>query len=177
MPTRTGREQPIQELWNLAYEKLRNEDEELVQDFENSMTGDLSAALGMTVGSQIDRKDWMGTVLKCKMEQVNRESWKLKFGSAELPVQEVVKPILGVVSWANDFISKAVSANPTASIAWGGVSLLLPLFLNPSEQAASLAKGLEYISSLIVQSYLWENLYERHYKSVAGKSSEISSTI
>ncbi|KAI8210061.1 putative ankyrin repeat protein [Colletotrichum sp. SAR 10_76] len=171
MPTRRGREPPIQELWNIAYEKLRNEDEELVQDFENSMTGDLNAALGMTVGSQIDRKDWMGTVLKCKMEQVNRESWKLKFGSAELPLQEVVKPILGVVGWANDFISKAVSANPTASIAWGG------LFLNPSEQAASLAKGLEYISSLIVQSYLWENLYERHYKSGAGKSSEISSTI
>lgn len=59
---------------------------------------------------------------------------------------------------------------------WNG-QLFIWLFLNPSEQAASLAKGLEYNSSLIVQSYLWENLYERHYKSVAGKSPEISSTI
>lgn len=40
------------------------------------------------------------------------------------------------------------------------------LFLNPLEQAASLAKGLEHISSLIVRSSMWEDLYVRRYESV-----------
>ncbi|KAJ0313343.1 hypothetical protein COL516b_000277 [Colletotrichum fioriniae] len=66
-------------------------------------------------------------ILKHKMDQVNRESWKLKFGSSEVEVQDVVKPVLAVVDWANDFVAKALVSNPYASIAWSGVSLLLPI--------------------------------------------------
>jgi len=43
----------------------------------------------------------------------------------------------------------------------------LQLLLNPSEQAASLAKGLEHISGLIAQSRMWEELYVRCYESKA----------
>lgn len=35
------------------------------------------------------------------------------------------------------------------------------LLLNPSKQGASMAKGLEYVSSLIAQSRMWEDLYYR----------------
>jgi hypothetical protein len=41
--------------------------------------------------------------------------------------------------------------------------------LNPSKQGASLAKGLEYISSLLVQSRMREDLYFRRYESKTGK--------
>ncbi|KAK1623691.1 hypothetical protein BDP81DRAFT_484650, partial [Colletotrichum phormii] len=58
----------------------------------------------------------------------------------------------------------SVISNPYASIAWSGVSLLLPLLLNPLDQAAALAKGLENISSLIVRSSMWEDLYVRRYE-------------
>ncbi|KAI8188598.1 hypothetical protein K4K48_006468 [Colletotrichum sp. SAR 10_66] len=173
-PVHKGSEGNIRELWDLAYGALNDEDEQLILDFEKKIEGDLSAGLSKTTGSRAAKRDWMDTVLTRKMEQVNKNSWKLKFGSSEVLVKDVAKPILGVVSWANDFISKAVSANPSASLAWGGVSLLLPLFLNPSEQAASLAQGLEYISSVIVQSYLWEDLYERYSKSEAGGPSQIT---
>ncbi|KAF0324955.1 hypothetical protein GQ607_007848 [Colletotrichum asianum] len=171
-PIRKGSDKDIRELWNLAYEELRDEDERLIRDFEGKIEGDLVAGLSKAVGSQVAKRDWMNTVLTRKMEQVNRDAWKLKFRSSEVLVKELVKPVLGVVSWANGFISKAVSANPSASIAWIGISLLLPLLLNPSEQAASLAKGLEYISSLIVQSHLWEDLYERRSKSEADNPSQ-----
>jgi hypothetical protein len=39
------------------------------------------------------------------------------------------------------------------------------LLLNPSEQAAALAKGLDHISSLVSQSRMWEELYVRRYES------------
>ena len=36
-------------------------------------------------------------------------------------------PVVGTIRWANDYISNALSANPYASLAWAGVSLLLPV--------------------------------------------------
>lgn len=128
-PVRKSSEGNIRELWDLAYGALRDEDEPLILDFEKKIEGDLSAGLSKTAGFRTTKRDWMDTILTRKMEQVNRDSWKLKFGSSEILVKDVVKPILGVVSWANDFISKAVSANPSASLALGGVSLLLPVSL------------------------------------------------
>lgn len=76
-----------------------------------------------------------------------------------------MEPVLGVINRANTFITTALSANPPASIAWAGVSLLLPFFQNPSKQGTSLSKDIEHISSLIAQSILWEELYFRCYKS------------
>ncbi|KAI3555710.1 hypothetical protein CABS02_04086 [Colletotrichum abscissum] len=155
----------IRKLWDVAYKDLQAEDKSLVQQFENDIRGNLSAGIGTLARSHMETKGWLGTILKHKIEEVNRDAWKLQFGSTEVQVEEVVKPVLAVVNWANDFVAKAVSSNPYASIAWGGVSLLLPLLLNPLEQGSSLAKGLKHISSIIVRSSMWEDLYVRRYES------------
>lgn len=122
---------PIHELWNLAYENLRESDEELILNYEaklrRNFTAGLGSTLGLTLGSRADRRDQMSTILQRKMDEINRETWKLKFGSTEVQVKELVQPVLGVVNWANEFITSAVSANPSASIAWAGVSVLLPV--------------------------------------------------
>ncbi|KAK1464253.1 hypothetical protein CMEL01_13014 [Colletotrichum melonis] len=161
----------IRQLWDVAYQNLRSQEESLVQEFEDQICGNLSAGLGAGLRSRAGTKDWLATILKHKMDQVNRESWKLKFGSSEVEVQNVVKPALAVVDWANDFVAKALVTNPYASIAWSGVSLLLPLLLNPLDQAAALARGLEHISSLIVRSSMWEDLYLRRYESNTSEAS------
>ncbi|KAI8951140.1 ankyrin repeat-containing domain protein [Xylaria longipes] len=157
-------ERSIRELWDLAYEKLREEDEGLIKDYEAKLCGDLSVGLSSTLGSKVGMRERTQAILQRKMEEVNRDIWKLKFGSSQTQVRDLVQPVLGVVNWVNDYIKGAVSASPFASVAWVGVSLLLPLFLNPSDQGVSLAKGLEYISSLTVRSWMWEDLYIRRYE-------------
>ncbi|KAG5802662.1 hypothetical protein H9Q74_011922 [Fusarium xylarioides] len=117
------------------------------------------------MSSDANEKDWMSKVLEMQMDQVKRDTLKLRFGNSEVEAQDVVKSVLAVVDWSKDYVTKALSSNPTASIAWGGVTLLLPLFLNPIEQASSLAKGLEHIASIIVRSSMWEDLYIRRYES------------
>ncbi|KAI3317226.1 ankyrin repeat-containing domain protein [Xylariaceae sp. AK1471] len=164
-PSSEDRGTSIRELWNLAYENLREEDEALIDDYETKLYGDLSAGLSFMPGSKVSMRDRMQAILQHKMQQINRDIWRLKFGSTEVQVRDLVQPVLGVVNWANDYITRAVSANPYASMAWAGVGLLLPLFLNPSEQGTSLANGLEYISSIIVRSWMWEDLYARRYES------------
>ncbi|ROV91219.1 hypothetical protein VMCG_09361 [Cytospora schulzeri] len=168
---------PIHELWNLAYEKLRDEEQDLVEDYEAKLCGDLGAGLASTLGSKVGMRDRMDTILRRKMDDINENTWRLKFGSSEFQVKELVKPVLGVVNWANEYITKAVSGSPYASLAWEGISLLLPLFLNPSKQGASLAKGLEYISSLIAQSRMWEDLYSRYESNTKQQSSSLPSHV
>ncbi|KAI1366280.1 ankyrin repeat-containing domain protein [Xylaria arbuscula] len=155
VPIPVDSDTPIRELWDLAYTNLRREDERLVVEYEGKLCGDLGAGVA-SVGSKR-----MDTILRRKMDKVNEDAWKLKFGTSEVQVRDLVQPILGVVERANGFIKAAVSADPSASLAWAGVSVLLPLFLNPSKQVTSLVKGLDYISSLISQSRMWEDLYVR----------------
>lgn len=126
--TSEAAEASIHELWSVAYDHLREIDEGFIDNYEKELRGNLTAALGsMMLGSKADRQDQMRTILQTKMEEVNRESWRLKFGSSEVQVKDLVQPILGVVDWANEYITGAVTANPCASLAWSGVSLLLPV--------------------------------------------------
>ncbi|KAI0100295.1 ankyrin repeat-containing domain protein [Nemania sp. FL0031] len=157
------------DLWNLAYENLREEDGDLIVKYEKKLCGDLSAGLSSTLGSAVNMRDRMHAILDRKVQEVKQDIWKLKFQSTEVQIRDLSEPVLGAISWANEYVAQAVSTNPYASIAWVGVSLLLPLLLNPSEQGASLAKGLEYVSSLIARTRTWEELYDRRYEELSSQ--------
>ena len=127
-PALPSSDPPIRELWNIAYEKLREEDDALVLDYEKQLSGDLGAGLGALVGANgMSRRELMAGILQRKMDEVNRETWKLRFGDAEVAVKDLAEPVLGVISRANEYIAGALAANPYASMAWTGVALLLPV--------------------------------------------------
>lgn len=126
-PTSEAIDAPIDELWDLAYEHLRESDGHLIADYEDKLGGNFAIGMASTLGSRADVRNKMKTVLQRKMDEVNRDAWKLKFRSSEVQVKDLVQPVLGVVNWANEYISAAVGANPSASIAWAGISLLLPV--------------------------------------------------
>lgn len=69
----------------------------------------------------------MQTILEYQMNEVNANTWKLKFRSSEVEVRDLVQPILGAVSLVNEYITDAVTVSSYASLAWAGVSLLLPV--------------------------------------------------
>ncbi|EHK44923.1 hypothetical protein TRIATDRAFT_37794 [Trichoderma atroviride IMI 206040] len=154
-------ETTINELWNIAYEKLRAEDGALIEEYEKKLLGNMAAGLGSM--SNANMRDRMQTILEYQMNDVNANTWKLKFRSSEVEVRDLVQPILGAVSLVNEYITDAVAVSSYASLAWAGISLFLPLFLNPSTQMASLAQGLEFVSTLIAQSRMREELYLRRY--------------
>ncbi|UKZ92911.1 uncharacterized protein TrAFT101_007843 [Trichoderma asperellum] len=106
----------------------------------------------------------MEIVLRNKMEKIKRDAWRLKFGNSDIQFSAVLPIFSSIASRANEHISNALTVNPPASLAWGGISVLLPLLLNLSEQDKSLAKGLDYISTLIVRGRLREDLYVRRYE-------------
>ena len=78
--------------------------------------------------SKITRKDQMNTILKEKVQEVNQNAWKLRFGNGNnVPLKDAIQPIIGIIESANEFIGKVASVNPYASLAWSGVSILLPV--------------------------------------------------
>lgn len=128
-PEPSNNDLSIHELWHVAYESLRESDEHLIRTYEAKLRANFSAGLSSTVGlilgSRADRRDQMNTILQRKMEEINKDTWKVKFRSSEVQVKDMVQPVLGVINWVNEYVTGAVSANPAASIAWAGVSLLL----------------------------------------------------
>ncbi|KAM0258592.1 hypothetical protein ACHAQJ_003763 [Trichoderma viride] len=156
---------PIHELWNLAYENLRQEDAKLIREYETKLQEYLTSGFSLILAQSMNARDRMEIILENKMKTLKRDAWKLQFGSSEAQVNDVLQIFSRIASKANDYISGALNVSPYASLAWAGISVLLPLFLNPSEQAESLAKGLEYISTIIVRGQMRESLYMRRYKS------------
>lgn len=118
---------PIEHLWNIAYERLRVDESELIKKYETKLRGNMIAGLGSTLGSNASMRDRMQMILEYKMNEVNANVWKLKFRSSEVEVRDLVQPILGIVSLANEYITDAVSVSSYAAFAWVGISLLLPV--------------------------------------------------
>jgi hypothetical protein len=75
----------------------------------------------------MERKDQMAVFLNKKVEEVKNNTWKLKFGGQDIPLKDLARPVVGIIEWADDYISGALSTNPYSSIAWSGISLLLPV--------------------------------------------------
>ncbi len=190
----TSNSTSILTLWDLAYEKLREEDGSSVEEYEEKLSRDLSTDLGSTLDTHsLGRQKLMDMVLQRKMDAINSEAWKLRFGSTEVQVKDLVQPVLGIISRVNGYVTDTLAPNPSASMAWAGVSLLLPvrayghelldfvfadsdvsfqLLTNSFEQAESLTKGLGYISSVIAQSRMWEELYVRRYEPNSSSATE-----
>ena len=112
------RDTRICELWNIAYRKLREEDEALVLDYEKKLCGDLHVGLGSILGARVlGRREQMEAVLQRKMDEINRETWKLRFGTTEIMVKDLAQTVLGIINRVNGYITGAVASNPYASLA------------------------------------------------------------
>ena len=78
---------------------------------------------GLSSMSPVGRRELMGAVVKSRMDEVNRETWRFRFGGSEIQV--------------NEYINAATSANPFASAAWTGVSFAFASKLSTSSLVPS----------------------------------------
>ncbi|KAH0531339.1 hypothetical protein TsFJ059_000184 [Trichoderma semiorbis] len=163
----TGRlikDRTILDLWDIAYEKLREEDAKLIEDYEAKLKGSVTAGIAQTLNLRQNRREWMQAILTSKMDEVNKDKSKLESGNFKTQAKETIQLVLNIVNSAKDYIGNAASANPYTSIAWTGVSFFLPLLMNMTAEQTSLLKGLEYITSLIIKSRMREELYVECYE-------------
>jgi hypothetical protein len=131
----TAASKPIGELWNEAYEELKDKEKSLVKNYEAAMSKDTGIILGgislvlVAPGVAVMRQEQMTTLVEKKVAEAKKNAWKLKYGDNEVLLRDLAEPVVNLINDAEKFVDGAVSANLYASIAWAGVSLLLPVSL------------------------------------------------
>lgn len=69
----------------------------------------------------------MEILLKRKIEEDERRKWTVRLGDDSIAIRDIAEPIVGIIEWAQDYVSSALESSPYGSIAWAGVCLLLPV--------------------------------------------------
>ncbi|KAM0452466.1 hypothetical protein ACHAPV_009500 [Trichoderma viride] len=108
----------------MAYEKLQEEDGALIKSYETGLNKSVAPSLVQIVPVKANKRDEMEAILRIKMDDINKNMSSPAFKAR---VGDFMQLFVKVVDSANDYISDAASANPYTSIAWTGVSLVLPV--------------------------------------------------
>lgn len=120
----------IKDLWNVAYENLRQENRALIGEYEAVLKESITVICGpplQVFDLKINVKDQIGVILQRKIEEADKKSKKISVGNSDISIRDALNTTARFVGSANEFITKAVGGNPQASIAWAGVSILLPV--------------------------------------------------
>jgi hypothetical protein len=135
---------PIAELWNEAWEDLREKEGSLIKEYEeliekassrstephtvvSALVTAHSSAITFSSLGKLQRAQAMKILLQERIDELDEGRWKVGFQDHQFAVKDVVEPVVGFIDWAKNFIGKAAEASPYASLAWAGVSLLLPV--------------------------------------------------
>ncbi len=132
----------IAELWNEAWEQLKEKDCPLVKEYEkriesasssstkshtviSAMATTHSSVLNFSGLGKIQRAQMMKVLLQERIDKLDNGRWKIGFRDHQFAVKDVVEPVVRFIDWAKDFMGKAAEASPYASLTWAGLSCLL----------------------------------------------------
>ena len=111
--------------------------------------------------SGIDRQVQLAAVVQEKLQQVDDARWRLELGKRTIEIKQQVDRIIRAVVFAKDLVSAAAFTEPHAALAWAGVSLFLPILLNPTSQRDALLEVVDYVVTLSVRYVVVEDVYRK----------------
>ena len=124
-------------LWNEAYERLRQENSKLVDTYEKDLLASGSSELqksGAKSGADAsvgtrgkNREEQLQNLVKDKLDAMQKSRLKITVGGEEIIVKDQVRKVIRTIIFCKDFIGDAISAEPHASLAWAGVLIILPV--------------------------------------------------
>lgn len=122
---------PIAELWNQAYEELREKEPKLIKKYEEEISLQVSAMVDATVAisglGKVRRREQMEVLVKQKLKEDEDGKWRIRLGDDRIAIRDLARYVVSIVDWGKDFVGAALESSPYGSIAWTGVCLLLPV--------------------------------------------------
>jgi hypothetical protein len=128
---------PISSLWDEAYVHLNDKDSGLMRDYRKYLLAEDSgsalvfsahaSATGFFGMSKSELHSQMLEAIRLRTEGNEAKKWKLNFLGHELAVKSMIKPVVGIVEWAKDYVGSALEPSAVGSAAWAGICLLLPV--------------------------------------------------
>ncbi|KAL9109989.1 MAG: hypothetical protein Q9187_008105 [Circinaria calcarea] len=135
-----------QPLWDRAYEKLRKEKPEVVEEYERILakTADIQRNLPLN--------ETMKAVVDNRVGLMTNRQWKIRipWRKGQMLVTELVDKIVNVVLKFKTVGSTVASIDPIhAGIPFAAICFLLPIVTNASEERVSSLKGLGLVADLV----------------------------
>lgn len=112
------------DLWKKAWNKLQEAEPKLAHDYRERLPRSLA-----TLDEPCQRPDAVKEEIHAHQQKQYDQAIKLlrkRSGRTDKFI-ELAQGLVKFVQWGSDLVSAAVSTQPYASLAWVGVSLLLPV--------------------------------------------------
>ncbi|KAK1624188.1 hypothetical protein BDP81DRAFT_383228 [Colletotrichum phormii] len=180
----------VPSLWSRAYEALREEDAQLVEQYEILLSQELeepepSAPEMQGLLRQYDgeyrhdnridtdpdkRCAQLKTITDRGLRRADDKRTKYTIFGHEFVLRDQVQKTAEFVLTMKGLVDEAVKVSPEASLAWAGVCVLLPVFTNPIAAEDSNRNGLIYVTCRLryyveLESLLWpENIVKPKLK-------------
>ena len=110
------------DLWLQAYEALELRESDLVAAYKRQL-----APTSITSADPSLSPELIETIIKPKLQDREVHQLVINLGKKPVKVREQGEKVIKFILWSNDIVSKALSAQPYAALAWSGVSILLPV--------------------------------------------------
>ncbi|KAK4168218.1 hypothetical protein QBC43DRAFT_359993 [Cladorrhinum sp. PSN259] len=170
-------------LWDRAYNALRKSDPQLVERYEELLSKELqmidadrtSEAAGGVISdtSGLSRREKLQTITRRGLQRLDDRKFKYNIAGHEFVVGDQIDQAAKLVLWAKDWISVATKASPEASIAWAGISMILPLLTNPKTAADANSDGFTYVTTRMDYYAAFETMVHRLEKNEDVSASSI----
>ena len=119
------------DLWDRAEEELSNDKRkaEILKAYKEILRSQLGSELAAR--GTASRHEQMSRLLNTKVEELERQKWKLHLGDHNIEVETLFGGVVRNILLAKDIISSAALADPHAALACAGVSVILTV--SPAE--------------------------------------------
>ncbi|KAM0309073.1 hypothetical protein ACHAO8_009375 [Botrytis cinerea] len=141
------------DLWLKAFDTLKVQEPELMEDYTRILLHEVNT----TPGESTRRNAPISNDTLVQLTKKKLEGFIIPSSRSEDKIEKVVR----VLILAKNFIGCTLQSEPHATIAWAGVSMFLPLLINPVTEKAGCREGLEKIPPLIdrytlLESSIWD---------------------
>ncbi|KAF7908887.1 uncharacterized protein EAE98_012445 [Botrytis deweyae] len=136
------------DLWLQAYVTSKVQEPELMEDYTRILLHELNT----TLGGNNSRNAPISNHTLVQLMRKKLDGFSIPSSRSEDKIEKVVKVLMA----AKSFIDFAFQSEPHAAVAWTGVSMFLPLLINPITEKAGCREGLEKIPPLIDRYSLLE---------------------
>ncbi|KAI0398779.1 ankyrin [Xylaria palmicola] len=166
-----GESTTVQSLWERAYDALRKDNPQLVEEYEKliSNDGQMSIVPSNDGTDGQSRQAQLGTVIAAGLQRAEENKTKYTIAGHEFVLTDRIAQAADLVLWAKDLIGEAVKLSPEASIAWAGVCIVLPLLTNPKVAEEANRDGFTYVTTRMRYYTELEPLLQR-----LGRNPEVS---
>jgi hypothetical protein len=117
---------------------LQEREPELMADYKKHLA---SLQDGATASADLSTPRSVESITKQLLEAREKKQWRVSLLGKDVKIREQAERLAKFLLWTEPIVKNAVNTQPYASLAWSGVSLLLPVGRGLPECRASAYPG------------------------------------